>query len=129
MSVLRYVSHNGGSDDRTALGRREAFRKALGRRGIGSGDEYIISREHGDNAADVSGYAAMQKLLQLSPRPDGVFCYNDPAAMGAMKAILEAGLRIPDDVAVVGCGNVRYADNLRVPLSSVDQGTEAIGEQ
>src|SRR5262249_25699112 len=125
----RTLGHIGGPDVSTALGRQEGFRKALARRGIESRDEYIISREHGDNTADVSGYAAMQKLLQLSAGPDGVFCYNDPAAMGAMKAILEAGLRIPEDVAVVGCGNVRYADNLRVPLTSVEQGSEAIGEQ
>ena len=49
--------------------------------------------------------------------------------MGAMNAILEAGLRIPEDIAVIGCGNVRYAESLRVPLSSIDQETEAIGER
>jgi LacI family transcriptional regulator len=58
-----------------------------------------------------------------------VFCYNDPTAMGAMKAVLEAGLRIPEDVAIVGCGNVAYADFLRVPLTSVDQQSAAIGER
>ena len=48
--------------------------------------------------------------------------------MGAMKAALEAGLRVPDDVAMVGCGNVAYADFMRVPLTSVDQQSKAIGE-
>jgi LacI family transcriptional regulator len=86
-------------------------------------------REHGDDAGDASGYKAMQRLLALSPPPDGVFCYNDPTAMGAMKAVLEAGLRIPEDVAVAGCGNVAYADFLRVPLTSVDQQSDAIGER
>jgi LacI family transcriptional regulator len=56
-----------------------------------------------------------------------MFCYNDPVAMGVMHAILERGLRIPDDIAVVGCGNVLYASYLRVPLTSVDQDSEAIG--
>ena len=69
----------------------------------------------------------MTQLLKLDPKPDGVFCYNDPAAMGAMQAILDAGLRIPDDIAVIGCGNVRYAQFLRVPLSSVDQKSSDIG--
>ena len=45
-----------------------------------------------------------------------------------MRAILEAGVRIPQDVAVVGCGNLSYSDFLRVPLSSVDQGAESIGK-
>jgi LacI family transcriptional regulator len=125
----RTLAHIGGPEVSTSLGRRDGFRKALARRGMEAPEQYIVSREHGDKAGDLSGYAAMQKLLQLSPRPDGVFCYNDPAAMGAMNAILEAGLRIPEDVAVVGCGNLRYADSLRVPLSSVEQGSEAIGEQ
>jgi LacI family transcriptional regulator len=49
--------------------------------------------------------------------------------MGAMKAVLEAGLRIPEDVAIAGCGNVAYADFLRVPLTSVDQQSTAIGER
>ena len=71
----------------------------------------------------------MRQLLALEPWPDGVFCYNDPIAMGALKAILEAGLRVPEDVAVVGCGNVLYAELLRVPLSSVDQDSASIGKQ
>jgi LacI family transcriptional regulator len=71
----------------------------------------------------------MRKLLQLDPPPDGVFCYNDPTAVGAMNAILQAGLRIPEDVAVIGCGNVHYDASLRVPLSSVDQQSGVMGER
>jgi LacI family transcriptional regulator len=44
-----------------------------------------------------------------------------------MRAILDEGLRIPEDIAVVGCGNVLYSDFLRVPLTSVDQDSSAIG--
>ena len=46
-----------------------------------------------------------------------------------MRAILHAGLRIPQDIAVVGCGNLLYADFLRVPLSSIDQNSQAIGDR
>ncbi len=46
-----------------------------------------------------------------------------------MRAILDAGLRIPEDIAVVGCGNVSYSDFLRVPLSSVDQDSKTIGKR
>ena len=59
--------------------------------------------------------------------PDGVFCYNDPVAIGAMRAILEAGLKLPDDIALVGAGNVHYSDVLAVPLTTIDQGTCRIG--
>jgi LacI family transcriptional regulator len=81
----------------------------------------------GDHRGEKGGYVAARKLLATEPRPDGIFCFNDPSALGAMRAILDAGLRIPEDVSVVGCGNLSYSDFLRVPLSSVDQGSESIG--
>jgi LacI family transcriptional regulator len=46
-----------------------------------------------------------------------------------MQAILEAGLRIPQDIAIAGCGNVQYAPLLRVPLTSVDQDSATLGER
>jgi LacI family transcriptional regulator len=68
-------------------------------------------------------------LLRKGPAPDGVFCYNDPVAIGAMRAISESGLRVPEDIAVVGAGNVHYSDFLAVPLTTVDQGTSEIGKR
>jgi LacI family transcriptional regulator len=69
----------------------------------------------------------MQELLKLEPRPDAVFCYNDLTAVGAIDATLQAGLRVPEDIAFIGCGNLRYANYLRVPLSSIDHGTVELG--
>jgi LacI family transcriptional regulator len=71
----------------------------------------------------------MRLLLRQRPRPDAVFCYNDPLAMGAINAILEAGLRIPDDIALIGCGNLHYDSSLRIPLSSIDQRSQLMGER
>src|SRR5207247_1663581 len=85
--------------------------------------EYVVNGSGNDEA----GYAAMKKLLGLDPKPDGVFCYNDPVAAGAIKAILEAGLTVPNDIAVIGAGNVHYSDLLRVPLSTIDQSSHQIG--
>ena len=76
---------------------------------------------------DLTGYQAMKKLLERIPVPDGVFCYNDPVAIGAMRALLEAGLDVPNDVAIVGTGNVHYSDALAVPLTTIDQKTSQIG--
>jgi LacI family transcriptional regulator len=70
----------------------------------------------------------MRQLLALGHPPDGVFCYNDPVAAGAIKAVLESGLRVPEDIAIIGAGNVHYSDLLRVPLSTIDQSSSAIGE-
>ena len=125
----RQIAHIRGPEVSTALGRLEGFRRALSRRGAMVPNSYIVEGESSDDAGDASGYRAMRKLLRLAPRPDGVFCYNDPIAMGALKAILEAGLRVPDDIAVMGCGNVHYSGLLRVPLTSIDQDSRGIGER
>ncbi len=90
--------------------------------------EHIVSiGSSGDDRGEPGGYEAAKQLLATKQRPDGIFCFNDPIALGAMRAILDAGLRIPEDIAVVGCGNVLYSDFLRVPLTSVDQDSAAIG--
>jgi LacI family transcriptional regulator len=125
----RNLAHIGGPDVSTAVGRVQGYREVLGRRNIKERPDTIVMREHGDDAGDHSGYCAMKRLLELKPSPDGVFCYNDPTAMGAMKAVLEAGLDVPNDVAIVGCGNVTYADFMRIPLTSVDQQSDQIGER
>jgi LacI family transcriptional regulator len=125
----RRIAHIGGPNVSTALGRADGFRLALRAHRMSIPAEYVVMREHGDDAGEASGYQAMKRLLDLKQRPDGVFCYNDPTAMGAMKAVLEGQLRVPEDVAIVGCGNVAYADFLRVPLTSVDQQSDAIGDR
>ena len=118
------VAHIRGPAVATGTGRLRGYRRALARHGITPDPAYIVSGQYGDN----TGYEAMRQLLKIHPRPDGVFCYNDPVAAGAIKAILEANLRVPEDIAVIGAGNVHYSDLLRVPLSTVDQSSTTIGE-
>jgi LacI family transcriptional regulator len=77
----------------------------------------------------VLGEQYMKKLLSLKSRPDGVFCYNDPVAWGAMAAILDHGLRIPEDIAILGCGNIFYNPLMRVALTSVDQNAAIMGRE
>ena len=123
----RRIAYIGGEHVSTALDRLEGYRQVLSSAALTVPGEYVLCRSHGDDAGDVTGYQAMQDLLRLASRPDGVFCHNDPLAMGAMSAILEAKLRIPEDIALIGAGNVRYASVLRVPLSSVDQNSGVLG--
>ena len=121
----RRIAHLRGPANSTGQGRLRGYRRALARHGLEASPEYIVSGQHEDS----TGYEGMKKLLRVSERPDGVFCYNDPVAAGAMKAILEAGLKVPDHIAVIGAGNVHYSDLLRVPLSTIDQGSALIGEK
>ena len=125
----RGIAHIRGPHVSTASGRLEGYRRTLARHNLGPLPHHIPDAVAGDDDSEARGRAAMRQLIRLIPRPDGVFCYNDPTAMGAMNAILEAGLRIPEDIAVIGCGNVHYDASLRVPLSSIDQQSASIGER
>lgn len=120
----RRIAHLRGPANSTGIGRLRGYRRALAKHQLESTDDYIVSGQHEDS----TGYEGMRKLLGVSPRPDGVFCYNDPVAAGAIKAILEAGSKVPGDIAVIGAGNVHYSDLLRVPLSTIDQSSTLIGE-
>ncbi len=125
----RRIAHIKGPDISTALGRLEGYKRALARHGLTPPAGYIPERSGGDVNSVERGREAMRQLLDLDPRPDGVFCYNDPTALGAYSAIFAAGLRIPQDIAVIGCGNLHYDAVLAVPLSSVDQQSTLIGER
>lgn len=124
----RRIAHIGGGSVSTSLERLEGYRKALQQEKIRVPHEYVMKRIHIDESSDVTGRAAMETLLDLKHRPDAVFCHNDPAAIGAMNAILDRGLRIPEDIAVIGCGNIRYSESLRVPLSTIDVPAHMLGE-
>ncbi len=128
-SGCRRIAHISGRDDSTGTQRLEGYRRAMNAAGMQVRDEYIIMRDKVDAESRGQGEEAMQRLLSLKWLPDGVFCYNDPLAIGAMDAILAAGLRIPKDIAIIGCGNLHYNTSLRVPLSSVDQQSVVIGER
>lgn len=119
------IAHLRGPELGIAAARMTGYRKALAKHKLAMPAEYVVDARYDDDM----GYRAMQRLLTRNPLPDGVFCYNDPVAIGAMKAVLEAGLSVPHDVAIIGAGNVHYSDVLAVPLTTVDQGTVQIGTQ
>jgi LacI family transcriptional regulator len=74
---------------------------------------------------EASGYAAMQKLLQVNP--DAVFAANDMMAAGALRAIREAGLRVPQDIALAGFDDIPIAAQLTPPLTTIRQPIRRMG--
>ena len=99
-----------------AQDRIRGYKSIMSRHGLEVDDERMIS--HGDYSHK-SGYLAMQELLHKTPDLDGVFVANDQMSVGAMKALFEAGKRIPLDVKVIGYDDVFIAGVLEPSLSTV----------
>jgi len=123
----RRIAHLSGSTA-VSIGkeRLNGFRKALKSNGLEFRSELLVQSGFQENG----GYAAMKTLLQLSPknRPEAVVAVNDPAAFGAMKAILEHGLRIPEDIAIVGMSDDVRAELVATPLTTIRQPAYEIGK-
>jgi len=119
----RAIAHITGTQVVHAKRRAEGYRAALKAAGMKARTDWVV--RGGFKEGD--GYRGMKKLLTMKPRVDAVFAANDPSAIGAMKAIWDAGLRVPDDIAIVGAGDIALGDLLRVPLTTVSWSREEQG--
>ena len=119
------IAHIGGPPIVHSRRREEGYLAALDSAGV-TPDPALIIRA---GFMEVDGYRAMRQLLSMDLAVDAVFAANDPAALGAMKAIWEAGLRVPRDIAIVGAGDVAHGDMLRVPLTTVAWSKEELGRR
>jgi DNA-binding LacI/PurR family transcriptional regulator len=106
--------------------RVHGFRKALYEaRRLADPDLEIVLPSMGDREQAVRD--AMAGLLAMTQRPDALFCYNDSTALSAMRFCLEAGLKIPHDIAIVGFDDISAAAMAVPPLSSIGIDKEALG--
>ena len=88
-------------------------------------EEYVID---GDFTRE-TGYIGMQKLLSSPDLPTAVICCSDLSAVGAMEAIREAGLKIPEDISVLGFDDLELARYVQPALTTVRQDMIAIGKR
>ena len=68
-----------------------------------------------------AGEEAVPQILALSPRPTAIFCGNDLLALGVMRGLMASGVRIPDDISVIGYDDIEFAPSAAVPLTSIAQ--------
>lgn len=85
--------------------------------------------EYASDLSAAAGMAAMTRLLATEPRPDAVFAVSDTLAAGALRAIEKAGLRIPQDIAVVGFDGTELSEMVSPPLSTIKQPSRDIGRK
>jgi LacI family transcriptional regulator len=120
------IAHIRGLPFTTGVGRFEGYKQALEQHGMKFNPDLVSPYMTADGRDWQQSLLAMRKLLD-GKRPDGVFCYNDPMAIAAVDVALESGLRIPKDIAFIGCDNLHYGESLKAPLSSVDHHSSQIG--
>jgi LacI family transcriptional regulator len=105
----------GPAGNRDSLERERGFRSALRDAGISLPAAWVVA----GGFTEASGFRAAQALLQHTPRPQAIFAANDSMAVGALSAVRRAGLRVPEDVAVVGFDDVPIAEYVNPPLTTV----------
>ena len=73
------------------------------------------------------GIDAVKKILALKKLPSAIFCGNDLLAFGVMRGLLDAGIRIPEDVSLLGYDDIAFGNSAAVPLSSISQPAYQLG--
>jgi len=115
---------SGPSDLRSAMTRRSAFLKWFEHYGLLLDEKLIESGNHKIDGGD----AAMRRLLALSPRPTALVASNDLTAFGALRAISGAGLRVPDDISVIGFDDIELCQVTQPPLTTIRLSRRELGE-
>ena len=123
------IAHLRGPNNIVGDKRLEGYKRALRNAGVAFREDLVFEAASGDSDSNDHGYHATKKLLTRDHPPDGLFCFSDPMAMGAMHAAISEKISIPEQFKIIGCGNLHYDYLLRVSLSSIDQKSAKIGER
>jgi LacI family transcriptional regulator len=120
----RHIAHIAGNQNtRAGLDRLFGYRSQLSHLGLEAPEEYVQQ----GNYYHRSAYEGARRLLALPEPPDAITCASDMMAVGAMLAIEEAGLHVPEDVALTGFDDAEFATRLKPPLTTVRQDAHGLG--
>ncbi|EOW6848640.1 ribose operon transcriptional repressor RbsR [Cronobacter sakazakii] len=120
----RIACVTGPLDKTPARLRLEGYRAAMQRAGLPVAEGYEVIGDF----EFAGGLRAMQSLLALPEPPQAVFMGNDAMAVGAYQALYQAGLRIPQDIALVGYDDIELASYMTPPLTTIHQPKDELGE-
>ncbi len=105
--------------------RLAGYRAALADAGVTPDDALVVNETEGWE----DGYRAVRTIQERGKRPDAYFGASDPKALGVMKALKELGLRVPEDVAVMGYDNLEMAELADPPLTTMAQPFYEVGKR
>ncbi|CAM3681419.1 LacI family DNA-binding transcriptional regulator [Cohnella lubricantis] len=113
----------GESHMATTMVKMRAYRKCLREAGLPIREEWVLP----DDFSVDAGNRQMQRLLSQTERPTAVCCVNDFTAIGAMKTAIDQGMRVPDDISIVGFDDIVLARHFIPELTTVSQQASELG--
>jgi DNA-binding LacI/PurR family transcriptional regulator len=132
--LVRYLIQNGHKkigaiegkgNFKSSAERKEGYILAMSEEGLEIPDNYIVKGDYNIE----SSHKAMKQLLSLKDIPSAVFCFNDDMALGAINATLEAGLRVPEDISIVGFDDSTFSAYISPALTTVKRAVEGMGSE
>ena len=89
--------------------------------------DQLMAQINASEDAQVAGEEAVEEFLALESRPTAIFCANDLLALGMMRGLLARGIRIPDEISIIGYDDIEFAPSAAVPLTSIAQPAYQLG--
>lgn len=108
-----------------AFKRFKGFKMSLKENDLPIREEWILETSFDE----MSGYQTMNKILSISEKPTAIFCQSDVIAIGAIKAIHDAGLSVPDDFSIIGFDDIEIGKYITPTLTTISQNTYQLGEK
>lgn len=116
----------GNQTSYAGIERAIGFRDTMNSHGLTVREEYMVD---GGYFSQAGGREAMIRLLSLEDKPTAVYVAGDEMAIAAIKVIKEWGLRVPEDISVIGFDDIQIAQHIDPPLTTIRQDKELIGQQ
>ena len=118
------IAHfSGPIEDSSAFARLTGYKKALEEAKLNFNKKLLFQSDF----TMESGYRCAERFLQNNSSVTAIFCANDAVAIGCMKLLLNRGISIPQDIAIIGYGNLNYTDFLKIPLTTISQPAQEMG--
>jgi LacI family transcriptional regulator len=99
----------------SAMTRLDTFRETMRELGLGIHEDWIIECDH----TPKGGVAGFERLSKLASQPTAIICSNDMTAIGVLRAVYMAGLRVPEDLSVIGLDDIDFAEFTLPPLTTI----------